>query len=75
VPNTESVGFHKPLHELPLLLPSAYDKPNLPLLEETVHSPSCLGKYELLALAYPRVFSLLSYLLAFKHFCRMFVRF
>lgn len=39
VPNTESIGFHKPLHDLPLLLFSAYDKPNFPLLKETVHSP------------------------------------
>lgn len=42
--NTDSVGFHKPLHDLSLLLSSAYDKPNLPLLEETVDSPSCFGR-------------------------------
>lgn len=30
-------------HNLLLLLPSAYNKQKIPLLEETVHSPSCVG--------------------------------
>lgn len=31
--NTESVGLHKPLHSLSLLLRSAYEETSLPLLE------------------------------------------